>query len=985
MSDHTTNLRDQVIAQDGRHVRVLGPPGSGKTALLLERFRRAERAAVVTYTRESRDSLTDALLEKGSARFGRVPVYTYHRLAAEVLGAVCPGVGLRVIDELEEAVLLRRLLRRVEDRLASDYRHTLHSSAFQDKLLGAVNSMLQVGIGPEHREALVAAAADPRLRDLLTVYFEFWAYLQSHGYYTFYDAAWRAASLAAADGALNPLRDADVVLIDDFNDVDAGQYALIKGLVPPNGGATLCVFGDPTGARFRSRGTTDRYLLDVFAADYEPRDVLMPAGCANGEVLGGVVDRALDSILGEAGARDFARGPADGARNVDVCLAIADDEVAEASFVAGRAAELVASGRYRPVDMAVAVRDVRRYETVLATAFRQRGLILETARHPQQPFEFFVSSLLRMLTDPADDAARSAFAQSTFFGALCGALGVEESADSPVEEVRASIHRATEDRNGAFDLVPLVERFLRPVLASKAGGEASGPDAGGSDLLAFLGGLAEEWRTYSGVVGDAKGRCTIREYLAVSRALAAGVSGESAGRARSGRVGLYSIHELSSRRFPVVFVAGCSELVFPSLPRGEDYVPHDALQDLLRGVVTDRPVELSAARPAADFLRDEHALMLTALSRAGDRLVLTSPRQLGGQATPAPSRVLAAIPDDAVRRDVGRRPSVVLRFAAVAAAGDEPPASGPIPVELWHRAPPEARTVPREHTLLSPSSLRTFTFCPRKYFYVRLLKIEGERSPAVAFGTAFHDLMNRLSEKNRTHEELSAAIRSSRLNELIEEIVAGSRGFADAPLIEAEAARHHLRDMAYRLLDLDGARSDGYRTESTEAYLRFEHGGSRFHGVADRIDKTAAGARVVIDYKTGRIPKTGKTIRKRALAGFDKPEERLWQVPIYARGAATEGGDDPEAFCYYVLRPDGDDVVVGVAVGEQEDAGRVAQAFGVAESRIGFMSPVELDESLDEAAAVAGELFADRAEFLRTEDRERCSRCEFRGVCERTT
>ena len=77
-------------------------------------------------------------------------------------------------------------------------------------------------------------------------------------------------------------------------------------------------------------------------------------------------------------------------------------------------------------------------------------------------------------------------------------------------------------------------------------------------------------------------------------------------------------------------------------PAREEYVPYDELEELLGPILDDRVVEFHAARSSGDYLDDERALMLTALSRAGNRLVLAAPERHGATVTPAPSRATAS-------------------------------------------------------------------------------------------------------------------------------------------------------------------------------------------------------------------------------------------------------------------------------------------------------------------------------------------------------
>jgi superfamily I DNA/RNA helicase len=984
------DIHQNVVDYAGGHMRVLGPPASGKTSLVAERFRRIERdlgpggAAVITYTRENRDRLNAELLAKRSARFGRVPALTYHRLALEIIGR-SPASGGRVAGEMEESVLLDRALRRIARKLSSDYRNTVHSASFRNTILGVLHVLLQNGLTRAHRERLLEATRSPRLRDIIVVYDTYVDELRSHGFCTWYDVAWKAAEIVTGQPDFNPLDGVDFVLIDDFHDVDPGQYALIRALAPPAGKTSLNVFGDPTGARFRDRGTTDRFLAEVFPRDYSPIDLRLPAGCGNQRSLGRVVDELLRETMGEV-----AKDRVSNEEGVRVELTVATDELSEASYVAARVAEFVESGRYRPEDIAVAARKKHQYQSVLTRAFVERGVMLDTGGQRQHPFEYFVASLLRHLDDPGAESARSAVLTSPFLSELkCvhehvkGQI-LDENETAGLEVIRTDIVRRVKNDDGAFDLEPLFDVWLRPLLDRSPGGRDS------EGLLSFLGRLADEWKLYAEVIEGTKGRRSLSEFVAVSRALSAGDRGTPS---HKGRVGFYSCRELSSRRFLAVFIVGCSELLFPALPSSDDYVPYEALEKVLRDVIDGRPVELHRARSNENFLRDEYALMLASLTRAGETLVLTAPEQHRGVTTPAPSQILRLVPDGMVERAVSRSASPFLRYtAALAAAGEATVSTSAVAVperfdghrisQLWWNRRPAKRTLTPAPKLLSPTSIQAFTYCQRRYFYERILHIKKTGVPALAFGTLFHDLMSKLSRENRTHEELRAAIQSKRLDEAIDNAINESDEYKDEHEMVKNAARFHLRRMAARTLELDAQRIDSYRIQSVEELVDFKHNDWQFGGRADRIDDSHSG-RVVIDYKTGSVYKRGITVRKKALPGIGKPDERLWQIPLYCRGAQTDGGRYPSLFCYYVVQPEGDDYVAGLYLGE-EDTTAAANHFGESVQK-GFshLTPEELEACLDEAAAVAEHVFEVRSEYPRTEDHDHCTRCDFKRVCER--
>ena len=292
---------------------IIAGPGTGKTRTLTHRLARLiaeagaapEACLAITFTRRAAGEMRArlaALLPDG--RGGRVPVMTFHALALAILREQEPRLGLgaplRVAGEAEALALARE---------------ALGCSA------------------AEARRLLSDPAARPEVYDQA---------LRARGRVDFDGLiAWAVRLLADHADVARQCRDRwPHVSVDEFQDLNAPQYQLVRWLRPSGAAATggsLCVIGDPDQAIYGFRGTDVRFFRE-FATDYPGATVV--ALTRNYRSTRTIVDAALQAVAPTTLVPDRVLR-ADGTGAARISLRECATDRAEAEFVVATIEQLV--------------------------------------------------------------------------------------------------------------------------------------------------------------------------------------------------------------------------------------------------------------------------------------------------------------------------------------------------------------------------------------------------------------------------------------------------------------------------------------------------------------------------------------------------------------------------------------------------------------------------------------------------------------------
>ncbi len=730
-------------------VRVIAGAGTGKTAVIAERFAdlvrhgaKPESILVMTFTERAAAEMRTRIEARAGVEVGSTQVGTFHAVAQAWLRDDGRRVGVpqghRILTGAERWILARELMWELGDRVLVGVERP---DDLVTPLLKVLERLKQELVGYPRLERWAAAeGAEAEETPLLVAAVRL---------FRAYDAACRRDRLLDFDDLLQrsvrlleefpAVRDRYArrypwLLVDEYQDTNLAQERLVELLAGPGG--NVCVVGDDDQSIYRFRGAS-RASMERFAASFPGARTRVLT--RNRRSTRNIVAASQGLIAGNPG-----RLPKEltsvALRGEPVAIWACPDGRSEAAAIAREIEVLLASG-VPPAQVAVLVRT-----NALAKPLMD-ALVAAGIRHRWHGAQGFYGrpevrdliALLRLISNPRDVGPL----------ARLGPAQVEAGHRVALLERMAAISGAGGDpldALGASDFATAVRELGE--LKSKLGveelffeamtrtgyveGLQDRPEPERAQATAAVSRFAELISEYCERTPDQ----SLDAYLAhVDLVLLSGQDEDlGAEAADPDEVSVMTIHRAKGLEFDVVFVPSMVEGRLPQPPRQERLrLPPAILEPAVRG--------------REDHLAEERRLCYVAMTRARRRLYLSWAPAYEGDRTWRRSRFLAEIVA------VG---GPVVREVEPAAAPDLDGGTGerswlPLP------QPRPSPGVSEEPVVLSFSSVASYRECPRQHWYRYRLRLPAQPAAEAEFGSILHRALMAAGRRRREGAALTEA------------------------------------------------------------------------------------------------------------------------------------------------------------------------------------------------------------------------------------
>ncbi|MFE7468804.1 DNA helicase PcrA [Streptomyces sp. NPDC057499] len=637
------------VVHAGSPLLIVAGAGSGKTRVLTHRIAHllAERGVhpgqilAITFTNKAAGEMKERVEQLVGPRANAMWVMTFHSACVRILRRESKRLGFTSSFSIYDAADSKRLMALVCRDLDLDPKR-FPPKSFTAKVSNLKNELID-------EETFAGQAADGFEKTLAQAYAMYQSRLREANALDFDDIIMTTVHLLQAfpDVAEHYRRRFRHVLVDEYQDTNHAQYTLVRELVGPAGEgdapAELCVVGDADQSIYAFRGATIRNILQ-FEEDYpDATTILLEQNY-----------RSTQTILSAANAvieRNESRRPKNlwtnagtGAR---ITGYVADTEHDEAQFVADEIDRLTDAGDAKAGDVAVFYR-TNAQSRVFEEIFIRVGLpykVVGGVRFYERKEVRDILAYLRVLANPEDTVPLRRILNVPKRGigeraeAMIDALSLRERITFPqaLRRVDEAYGMAARSANAVKRFNTLMEE-LRTIVESGAGPavvleavlERTGylaelqastdpQDETRIENLQELAAVALEFEQERGEAGE-EGAGTLADFLEKVALVADSDQIPDEDEDGSGVITLMTLHTAKGLEFPVVFLTGMEDGVFPHM----------------------------RALGQTKELEEERRLAYVGITRACERLYLTRAAMRSAWGQPSynpPSRFLEEIPE----------------------------------------------------------------------------------------------------------------------------------------------------------------------------------------------------------------------------------------------------------------------------------------------------------------------------------------------------
>src|SRR6266550_2225670 len=832
----------------GGPLLIVAGAGTGKTRVLVERYRRlrqegvpAEEILLLTFTEKAAREVLDRVEQEDHLPAGERFVLTYHAFAQRFLqeeGWLC-GIpkGFRIASEVRKWELMRDVLLELRPP------HLFHAQRPYERigeLLKLVERAKQELVSPVEFRAWAEANAiadDPVLaaqRQAALVYGEYQERLLAEERLDFDDTIYFSVQLLTQEPsvAARQSRRFTHLMVDEFQDTNFAQSRLLELLAGTE--RNLCVVGDDDQSIYKFRGASVANLRRFHAVFPDAAVVRLEENYrSRGPIL-----RAAGRLINDDPDRLEKRLIATRGEGRPLSVLTATNVAEEADAVATLVKTAIDEGRHRPTAIAILLRANAHLHN-FARALQRQGVAYQVSGGRgfyQQPEVKDCLAYLRAVDSPDDAVCLMRLLSLPRYAADSVQAGrwARQARDDGrrffdllQESNDQGARRLTEDLRRFNDL----ERFLGPIERLQ--------------VSANVQKLAELIAAYCDEHPDQH----LSAYLKHLNATEAAQADEEIAPLDEtvNAVHLMTVHQAKGLEFGLVIIPHLVEGRFPASRRGEGLtLPNELLKEEL---------------PAAELhLAEERRLAYVALTRAREEIVCTLASRYEGVRDWRPSRFLTPVRGEGARELAG--PQLLAATVGLVEVARQ--------VELpLNDAPPIAA--------LSYTQVDTYLRCPQMYQYRFVFRLPTRPRPQMQFGRILHEaLKDALGsiERDRplTWEMVNAAY-----------VAAWARERFCAP----EQAPS-LQDLGRSYLRRAFEAGDLSKPLLLEQPFSLRVDGLRLSGRIDRVDRHPDGMYEVIDYKTGSARRATEL-------------QRDLQLGVYALAAREVFRFDPLSLSYYYL------------------------------------------------------------------------------------